>query len=166
MTKINSRAKGQRGEREVAKLLTERGFKSARGVQYQGGPDSPDINSMDPRLEWVHFEVKLYKESHLLRPATMRDWIIQAEKDAGGKRLPVILHRWNGYKTWMAVILVPNRAPLITTLEAFLEELELWRHSFNVSQSSQPLVSPDKTSVTDALHPGQDIVRSVRKVKP
>ena len=39
----NSREKGKRGERELAAKLREHGYDCRRGVQYQGGPDSPDV---------------------------------------------------------------------------------------------------------------------------
>ena len=42
--RINSRAKGCRGEREVAALLRANGFPSARrGQQFRGTADSPDV---------------------------------------------------------------------------------------------------------------------------
>ena len=40
---MNSRDKGKRGERMAAKKFREHGFDTRRGVQYQGGPDSPDV---------------------------------------------------------------------------------------------------------------------------
>jgi Holliday junction resolvase len=50
-----SRTKGKVGEREVAELLRANGFHAARrGVQYQGGADSPDVIG----LPGFHNEVK------------------------------------------------------------------------------------------------------------
>lgn len=53
----NSRQKGKVGERQAAAYLRSLGFTSAhRGVQYQGGTDSPDI--VCDELPGVHIEVK------------------------------------------------------------------------------------------------------------
>ena len=43
MGKINSRAKGARYERELARYLDENGFPARRGQQFAGGSDSPDV---------------------------------------------------------------------------------------------------------------------------
>ena len=53
---VNSKQKGARGEREFAKFLTDRGYPATRGVQYQGGPESPDV--VCKPLSRYHFEVK------------------------------------------------------------------------------------------------------------
>lgn len=52
---MNSRDKGKRGELELANYLKERGYATARrGVQYSGGPGSPDVSG----LHGVHIEHK------------------------------------------------------------------------------------------------------------
>ena len=38
-----SRDKGKAGERELASKLREYGYDARRGVQFHGGPDSPDV---------------------------------------------------------------------------------------------------------------------------
>lgn len=40
---INSRAKGKRGELQLAHKLTELGYPAERGQQRKGGEDSPDV---------------------------------------------------------------------------------------------------------------------------
>lgn len=52
---MNSRAKGQRGERELADFITAAGFPARRGQQFAGGPDSPDV--VCPGLPF-HIEAK------------------------------------------------------------------------------------------------------------
>lgn len=52
---MNSRAKGIRGELELAKWLESHGISAARGQQRAGGPDSPDVIHAIPGL---HIEVK------------------------------------------------------------------------------------------------------------
>ena len=51
---VNSRAKGARGERELAEILRCYGFSARRGQQYRGGADSPDVMG----LPGIHIEVK------------------------------------------------------------------------------------------------------------
>lgn len=53
---MNSNAKGKRIEREAATYLRKLGFEARRGVQYQGGTDSPDVCC--DQLANVHIEVK------------------------------------------------------------------------------------------------------------
>lgn len=82
---INSRNKGKVGEREWAAWLTERGFPAQRGVQHQGGPDSPDVTG---GIAGVHFEVKRVENLNI------HNAIAQAAKDAG-EAIPVVAHRRN-----------------------------------------------------------------------
>lgn len=82
-----SRQKGKRGEREAAAELGELlGVDARRGVQFQGGPDSPDVV-----LEGVNIHVEAKRvESLQLYPA-----IEQARSDAGAN-VPIVWHRRNG----------------------------------------------------------------------
>jgi len=86
--------KGRDGEREVAKILRERGYTSAkRGVQYHGGEDSPDVTGIPN----VHIEVKRVEALHLY-PS-----LEQAKRDAGDGEIPVVVHRPNR-KEWVAIL--------------------------------------------------------------
>lgn len=91
---MNCRAKGARGEREAASLLTDEGFPARRGQQFAGGTDSPDV--VCPSLPALHFEVKRVQAGN---PYV---WMAQAERDAGYK-IPVVLHRRNDHK-WLAIL--------------------------------------------------------------
>lgn len=84
---MNSRAKGKRGEREAAALLTANGFPARRGCQFAGSSDSPDITCQ--ALDKIHFEVKRTQRTDF------EGSMAQARADAGNK-LPVVLHRKNG----------------------------------------------------------------------
>jgi uncharacterized protein (DUF2237 family) len=97
----NSRTKGKVGEREAAGELVEvRVCASARrGVQYQGGVDSPDLHTS---LPGVLFEVKRTEKLSLY--AAMK----QAKADAG-PNVPVILHRRNRQETLAIVPLARLR---------------------------------------------------------
>lgn len=83
---MNSRTKGKVGEREWAGVCTAEGYPARRGVQFQGGTDSPDV--VCDSLKWAHFEVKRVERLN------MRDAVAQASGDAGNKTW-FIAHRWN-----------------------------------------------------------------------
>lgn len=90
---MNSKRKGNIGEREAASFLREHGFSAARrGCQFRGSPDSPDVTGVPG---W-HLEIKRTERFKL------RDAVAQASGDSGGK-LWCILHRWNNGK-WLAVL--------------------------------------------------------------
>jgi Holliday junction resolvase len=82
----SSRDKGKRGEREAAGFLNALlGCNARRGVQYHGGPNSPDIVDAVPG---VHFEVKRVEKLNI------HDALAQAVADAG-IAVPVVLSRRN-----------------------------------------------------------------------
>lgn len=81
-----SREKGKRGEREcAAELAALLGVTARRGVQYQGGPDSPDVV-----LEGVplHVECKRVERFDLYAA------VDQAREECGEKT-PIVWHRRN-----------------------------------------------------------------------
>lgn len=102
-----SLTKGKRGEREAAAEIRRLfGTDAARGRQFSGSPDSPDIVT---GLVDIHFEVKR-AESLQIYPS-----IEQATGDAGCQ-VPVVLHRRNG-KPWLAIVpleQLPRLAALLT----------------------------------------------------
>jgi Holliday junction resolvase len=92
--KINSRQKGARGERELAKILREHGWEARRGQQFSGSPDSPDVVSTLPfQIECKRVEsLNLYKA------------LEQARGDAEGSgKPPIVCHKKNG-KEWVAIL--------------------------------------------------------------
>lgn len=93
MGKINSRAKGCRGEREFAGELRKAGHDARRGQQFSGLGESPDVVSSLP----FHFEVKR-TESLSLYTA-----MAQAIRDAAPGKPPVVAHKRNG-KEWLVVM--------------------------------------------------------------
>ena len=88
-----SREKGKRGEREVAKILREFGYDSKRGVQYHGGPDSPDVVG----LPGCHIEVKYVERLDLQRAYN------QSKSDASPEETPIVVHRKNR-GDWMVTL--------------------------------------------------------------
>ncbi len=94
--KINSRAKGAKGEREVRDLFRSRGYVAKRGQQHEGGSDSPDVMH---GLEWLHVEVKRTEGLRSIYKA-----MDQAEKDAkAGDKMPTVWHRRNE-KPWLVIM--------------------------------------------------------------
>lgn len=77
------RERGKRGERYVANRIRERlGVEAHRGVQYSGGPDSPDVVG----LAGYHIEVKNVNRLDLHRA------LAQSRADAGEHEAPVVIH--------------------------------------------------------------------------
>jgi hypothetical protein len=82
---MNSREKGKRGERRWRDVLRDAGFlKAHRGVQFQGGPGSPDVQC--PELPTIHFEVKSVERLNVWEA------MAQAGRDAGPSKTPVVAH--------------------------------------------------------------------------
>lgn len=104
---INSRAKGVRGELELAAILREYGFEAKRGQQHAGGADSQDVKH---NIDGFHFECKLV-EGLSLYPA-----MEQAKRDKAPDDIPVVAHRRNK-KEWLAIL------PLRDFLKLLKEEV-------------------------------------------
>ena len=77
------RERGKRGERYVANRIRERlGLDARRGVQYSGGPGSPDVVG----LPGIHIEVKNCNKTELPK------WIRQSTDEAADGEAPVVIH--------------------------------------------------------------------------
>ena len=83
---MNSKKKGNAGERELCAILAEAGAAQRNDQRYIGGKDNPDIDAEG--LEGFHFEVKRVEKLNV--PEAMK----QAIRDASG-RVPVVVHRRN-----------------------------------------------------------------------
>jgi len=82
-----SRQKGKRGEREAAaELGAILGVDARRGVQYQGGPDSPDVV-----LDGVPIHVEAKRTERLSLWAAVE----QAKTDAPAGSVPIVWHKPN-----------------------------------------------------------------------
>ena len=80
---INSRAKGKRGELEIANVLKGYGYDTRRGVQYNGSDGSPDVVG----LPNIHIEVKRVEALNLDKAMK------QSIDDARDGEVPVVMHR-------------------------------------------------------------------------
>ena len=80
---MNSRQKGARGERELAKKLREYGYETRRGQQYCGANGDADVVG----LPGIHIECK--RVEHL----NLYDAMSQSRHDAREGEVPVVMHR-------------------------------------------------------------------------
>jgi Holliday junction resolvase len=82
---INSRAKGKRGELEIAHLLREYGYDDARRTaQYCGNTgDASDVVG----LPHIHIEVKRVERLNIEKAME------QSSRDARDGEVPVVMHR-------------------------------------------------------------------------
>lgn len=83
MSKINSREKGKRGERELSSKLKEYGFDTRRGQQYCGANGDADVIG----LPGIHIECKRVERLNIY------DAISQAKSDAKDDEIPIVFHR-------------------------------------------------------------------------
>lgn len=93
---MNSRNKGVRGERELARVLREHGFESRRGQQYSGANGDADVIG----VPGVHIECKRVERLNL------EDAMAQSKRDAGDK-IPVVMHRKNRGE-WLCTMLLED----------------------------------------------------------
>lgn len=89
----NSRAKGASGERELANILKERGYKARRGQQYCGANGDADVVG----LAGIHIECKRVERLNLY------DAMAQAIADAKEGEKPAVFHRKNR-KQWLVTM--------------------------------------------------------------
>lgn len=94
---MNSRQKGARGEREIAKILRQRGHDARRGQQYCGINGDADVVG----LPGVHIEVKRVEALNIDKAME------QAERDARPGEMPVVFHRKNGRK-WKVTLRIED----------------------------------------------------------
>jgi len=110
-----ARSKGARGEREFCELLREHGFEARRGVQFAGGPDSPDVVTDLP----CHVEVK---RTETFSPS----YLLQAERDAHPALQPAVFWKRNNWK-WCAFVCAHHYVALWKELLNLRAEVERLR---------------------------------------
>jgi Holliday junction resolvase len=137
--KINSRAKGARGERELAKALRFYGFVNAeRGQQHSGSPDSPDIKNA---IRGVHIECKRVEKLNLDKAME------QSLRDSGGG-IPTVIHRKNNTE-WKVTV---NLSDLVDLSLLVLDEIDRNAYEescdpYKVSDVSPALLEDDDAAL-------------------
>lgn len=87
---MNSKQKGNRGERELAEELRKYGYDTRRGHQYNGQTDEADVVG----VPGLHIECKRVEKGLNLEEA-----LAQSTRDARQGEIPVVIHRRN-YENW------------------------------------------------------------------
>lgn len=110
----NSRQKGARRERQLARLISKvTGRKARRGRQYAGHPDAPDV--VVDGWDVPHIECKGVEKFNLY------DALEQAEGDAAEEQIPVVFHKRN-HKKWVGIV---EAKTLIDMLDWYVGDEEL-----------------------------------------
>lgn len=82
---INSKAKGNKGEREFSNLCKEFGYNTRRSQQYSGANHDADVVGIDG----LHLEVKRVEQLNVSKAMQ------QAIRDKREGDIPVVAHRKN-----------------------------------------------------------------------
>jgi len=90
----NSRDKGARYERYIAKRIREYGYEAERGCQHAGGKDSPDVKC---NMNGIHWECKKVEKLNIWNA------LAQSERDAGDGEIPAVVFARNRSKDYVAV---------------------------------------------------------------
>ena len=93
---MNSKRKGNAGERELCAILAEAGAASRNDQTFVGGVDNPDI-SFSSAGRRFHVECKRTEKFNAY--AAMD----QAQHDANGHAIPIVAHRRNR-RPWLVVL--------------------------------------------------------------
>jgi Holliday junction resolvase len=91
--RINSRAKGAAGERELSNKLKEYGYNTRRGQQYCGANGDADVIG----LPGIHIESKRVERLNLY------DAMAQAATEARPGEYPTVFHRKN-HCDWLVIM--------------------------------------------------------------
>lgn len=94
---MNSRNKGKRGERELAKVLTQYGYDCRRGQQFCGANGDADVVG----LTGVHIECKRVERLNIDQAME------QSVDDAREDETAVVMHRKNN-KQWLVTMLLDD----------------------------------------------------------
>lgn len=90
MSKINSKQKGARGEREFSALCKEHGYNTKRTQQFCGKNGDADVDG----IEGLHIEVKRVENLNITKA------IKQAISDSRDSEIPIVAHRKNN-EEWL-----------------------------------------------------------------
>lgn len=94
---MNSKAKGAKGERELARVLRQYGYECRRGQQYCGSNGDADVVG----LPGVHIECKRVEKLNIYNA------IDQAKRDKKENEIPAVFHRKNNCE-WLVTLLIDD----------------------------------------------------------
>lgn len=110
MGKINSRDKGAKGEREISRLIRERGYDVRRGQQYSG-LEGEDVVGLD----YIHIEVKRVEQLNIDKAME------QATRDSKSNQIPAVFHRKN-HKKWKVTLSFED---FMTLYDSYYSDMKL-----------------------------------------
>lgn len=116
---MNSKEKGKRGEREVAKLGQQYGFPTKRSQQYNGLGNADVIG-----FPLIHSEVKRNEKLNIFNAYE------QAVRDNKGQNIPTVFHR-KTRETWKVTLSLTYFLEMFACY--FDKQVELFK-SFNVNR--------------------------------
>lgn len=90
---MNSRNKGAKGERELARVLKQYGYDCRRGQQYCGANGDADVVG----LPGIHIECKRVERLNI------QDAVDQAKRDKKDSEIPAVFHRKNNSE-WLVTL--------------------------------------------------------------
>lgn len=90
---MNSKVKGNKGERELATILREHGYNTRRGQQFCGANGDADVVG----LPGIHIEVKRVERLNIYEAMQ------QSIRDARSGEMPAVFHRRNR-KGWLVTM--------------------------------------------------------------
>lgn len=90
---MNNKAKGARGERELARVLRQYGYECRRGQQYCGSNGDADVVG----LPGVHIECKRVEKLNIYNA------IDQAKRDKKENEISAVFHRKNNCE-WLVTL--------------------------------------------------------------
>lgn len=102
---MNSKRKGNAGEREISNILKEHGYLAHRGIQYDPARFEADVEG----LPGIHIEVKRVEKLNIYEAMK------QSERDAKEGEIPTVMHRRNRDE-WKVTMLLTD----------FLELYKAW----------------------------------------
>lgn len=99
----------------LAKVLREHGYDARRGVQYQGGTDSPDVVG----IPGFHIECKF------VEALSVRKAMCQSIRDAGDK-IPTVMWKKSN-EPWLVVMRLDDFMQLIRKEQEWKDALKISR---------------------------------------
>lgn len=102
---MNSKRKGNAGERELLNILQAVGLAKRNDQRYVGGVDNPDISF---ELDGRRYHVECKRAEKFSAYAAMA----QAERDANGHAVPAVMHRKNR-APWLVVMKLSDWIKLV-----------------------------------------------------
>lgn len=90
---MNSKVKGNKGERELAAIIREHGYNTRRGQQFSGANGDADVVG----LPGIHIEVKRVERLNIYEAMQ------QSIRDARSGEMPAVFHRRNR-KGWLVTM--------------------------------------------------------------